>query len=95
LVGSDEATVYHPPKDRHYPSFSDSYPVMYQNVYQPGYYAKYEYLTLQSDIYHTETEKLIWSASSDTLLKETVVDQFVEDLIKRITKDLRKNMLIQ
>ena len=96
LVGADESTVYRPAKDRHYyMNFSDGYPAMYQNVYEPGYYAKYEYVALQSDIYHAETEKLIWSVSSDILVKETVVGELVADLIKRITKDLRKNMLIQ
>jgi hypothetical protein len=65
----------------------------YRSVNSPGYYAQYEVVKLETTIYDTQTEKLIWSALSDTVLEDSV-KVAIESVIKAIIKSLSDNQLI-
>ena len=53
-----------------------------------------KYVSLESNLYDINTEKLIWLASSETVDPEPV-NEIVESLCKEVMKSLRKNGLIQ
>ena len=58
-----------------------------------GYWEEYEVVSLETNIYNTQTEKLIWSSSIDTIL-EGSVEAAIESVIKVIIKSLSDNQLI-
>ena len=100
LIGVDEKSVYHPPKTRtvsrggYYGGFHSYYPRVYEYVHEPGYYTKHESVNLETNLYETKTEKLIWSVTSETLDPESV-NTIIESLSKEIIKNLRKNKLLE
>ncbi len=59
----------------------------------PGYYTEYEVVNLETKIYDTKTEKLIWSGLSDTILRGSI-EQEIKSVIKAIIKSLSSNQLI-
>jgi len=59
----------------------------------PGYYTEYEVVNLETKIYDTKTEKLIWSGLSETIL-EGSIEQEIKSVIKAIIKSLSSNQLI-
>lgn len=65
----------------------------YGSIDVPGYYAQYEVVTLETNIYDTQTEKLIWSGLSDTVLEDSV-KVAIESVIKAIIKKLSDDQLI-
>jgi hypothetical protein len=83
-----------------------SYPLRYQRgwhgEYSRGYneytqgrgsYYEYKVVSLETNIYDAQTDKLIWSGWSDTVLEDSVESAIVS-LIKVITKSLSDNQLI-
>ena len=58
-----------------------------------GSYYQYEVVSLETNIYDTQTHKLIWSGWSDTDLEDSV-EVAIASLIKAITKSLSNNQLI-
>jgi hypothetical protein len=97
-IGSEETTVYHPPEvyivPGSYHSFGMYYPRVYGYVHSPGYYANYENVNLESSLYETKTEKLIWSVKSQTVDPKSEGEIF-ESLSKAVVNNLRKNKLIE
>jgi len=57
-------TVYYPPS--YYGKWRDYYGHGYEAVYTPGYIAEDEYALMETNLYDAGTDKLIWSASSET-----------------------------
>jgi hypothetical protein len=98
LVAVEEKEVYHPPtyelSPQYYHGFGDYYTVIFDHVYTPGYYSQHKYISLESNLYDINTEKLIWSASSKTTDPESV-NEIIESLCKEVMKSLRKNGLVQ
>ena len=83
-----------------------SYPLRYQRgwhgEYSRGYneytqgrgsYYEYKVVSLETNIYDVQTDKLIWSGWSDTVLEDSVESAIVS-LIKVITKSLSDNQLL-
>ena len=70
-----------------------SYSRGYGYATSPGYYTEYEVVNLETNIYDTQTEKLIWSGLSDTVLGGSVAVE-IESVIKAIIKSLSDNQLI-
>jgi len=68
-------TVYYPPP--YYGTWPDYYGHGYRYMYSPGYIAEDEYAIFETNLYETRNDKLIWAASSETVMGEK--DQ---DLIK-------------
>jgi hypothetical protein len=55
----------------YYGNWRDYYGYGYQAVYTPGYTAEDEYAIMEANLYDAGTEKLIWSASSETEIRGT------------------------
>jgi hypothetical protein len=99
LIGVDEKSVYHPPKTRtvsrggYYGRFHSYYPRVYEYVHEPGYYTKHKSVNLETNLYETKTQKLIWSVTSETLDPESV-NTIIKSLSNVVIKDLRKQKLL-
>ncbi len=98
LVGIEEKEIYVPPSYDVMPSHHDHLGTYYYSVHQyantPAYYIDHKYVRLESNLYETKTEKLIWSASSETLDPKSV-NELIETLCKKVMKSLKDNNLIK
>jgi hypothetical protein len=74
--------------------FSYDYQNIYDYAYDPGYYKRQKYVKLESKLYETATEKLIWSVSSETIEPQSINDVIVK-LSKAVMKNLKENQLIK
>jgi len=57
-------TAFFPPP--FYGTWPDYYGYGYRNMYSPGYIAEDEYAIIETNLYETVDDKLIWAASSET-----------------------------
>ena len=69
------------------------YSTDYETAKDRGSYYKYEVVGLETKIYDAQTDKLIWSGWTDTVLEDSV-EVAIGSLIKTITKSLSDNQLI-
>jgi hypothetical protein len=69
------------------------YSTDYEAAKDRGSYYKYEVVSLETKIYDTQTDKLIWSGWTDTVLEDSI-EVAIGSLIKTITKSLSDNQLI-
>lgn len=71
LVGENTETVYVAPRTYVTPSlYGNLYPYygrVYDYVTEPGYYAQFKVLQLETNVYSAAREKLVWSGRSQTL----------------------------
>ncbi len=79
---------------RHHHSLGPYYYSVHQYTQTPGYYIDHKYVRLESNLYETKTEKLIWSASSETIDPKSV-NELIESLCKKVLKSLKDNNLIK
>ena len=92
LVGVDEKTVYRPGVYRD--SFYGYYGHVGGYVYQPGYYTRHKLVRLETNLYDTRTEKLIWSMQTETM--DPASDQnLIDSKIKTVVKRLKAQGLLQ
>lgn len=75
------------------PSLYGSLYPYYQRVYgyvtEPGYYAHYPVLQLETNLYDAPREKLVWSARSETMdpgSEKTTIRQVIASAIKRLAE---------
>ena len=61
--------AYYPPS--YYGTWPDYYGYGYRYLYSPGYIATDEYAVIETNLYETETDNLVWAASSETLMTES------------------------
>lgn len=99
LEGVTEKTVYHPPVHDYSVNpdsarFGYYYHSVHQHVYTPGYVSTYKYVRLESKLYRTDAEKLLWAATSETFEPESV-NAVVQSLSKIIIKSLKEHGLIR
>ena len=97
LVGVKDKALYHPPPVGgypHYSRFSDYYSSVYAYTHTPGYYTQHKLVRLESNLYDVESEKLIWSAQSETVDPGSIND-VVKSLGGSVMRDLRKKGLIK
>ena len=106
LISVDEKSVYHPPKTystsrpaygvprTYHGRFHTYYPRVYEYVHEPGYYSQQKSVNLETNLYETETEKLIWSVTSETLDPQSV-NKTIESLSTVVIKNLQKNRLLR
>ena len=100
LIGVEDKEVYHPPKTRtvshggYHNRFNSYYPRVYEYVHEPGYYTKHKSVNLETNLYETRAEKLVWSVTSETLDPESV-NTIIDSLSKEVIKNLRKNKLLE
>lgn len=101
LIDKDTDTRYVPgnyayaPVSRfgYYGNFWGYYNTWYPAVYDPGYYNTTRQYFLETNLYDATTEKLVWSAQSETINPGSV-ENFSEDYSKRITKKLIEEKLV-
>ena len=106
LISVDKKSVYHPPKTytasrpayvaprTYHGRFNTYYPRVYEYVHEPGYYTQHKSVNLETNLYETETEKLLWSVTSETLDPQSV-NKIIESLSKVVIKNLQKNKLLK
>lgn len=59
-------TAYYPPTN--YGTWPDYYGYGYRYMYSPGYIAEDEYAVIETNLYETRHDKLVWAASSETVM---------------------------
>ena len=62
-------TVYYPPP--YYGTWPDYYGYGYRYIYSPSYIAESEYAVIETNLYETRNDKLVWAASSETLISDS------------------------
>ena len=97
LVGVDEQTVYHVPAYSvpypYYYSWGTYYPHMHEYTGMPGYTATYKYYNVETNIYATDTEKLVWSAASQTVDPQNI-NKEANIFARKIVKSLGSSGLL-
>ncbi len=76
-------TVYYPPPI--YSTWPDYYGFGYRSLYSPGYITESQYAILETNLYEAQHNKLVWSASSETLLNdsdENLIKSFIGTMVK-------------
>ncbi len=93
LVGVEQKEVYQPPMYSPGFGYYGHYSAAYTQVYQPGYYQRYEVIKLETTLYDVKTEKPVWSMQSDTIDPEA--DQkLIKSAINAVIKALTEQALI-
>ena len=62
-------TVYYPPP--YYGTWPDYYGYGYRYMYSPGYIAEDEFAVIETNLYETRNDKLVWAASSETVMSDS------------------------
>jgi hypothetical protein len=92
LVDKEEEEFYtRADVDRH--RFFGYYRSRYRYAHNPGHSSTSTTVRLETNLYDVKTEKLIWSGKSKTWSKDSK-DQIINDVIKTVITDLKKNKLI-
>lgn len=63
-------TAYYPPP--YYRTWPDYYGYGYRYMYSPGYIAEDEYAVIETNLYETSDDKLVWAATSETSLNNSI-----------------------
>jgi len=76
------------------PSHYNGWNSYYSRSYNQGYVIKDEVVVLETNLYDTATEQIIWSAMSETFKggSETVL---IKDFIKLLVKNMSENKLLK
>jgi hypothetical protein len=77
-----------------YGGFYNYYNFMYPTMYDPGYYVTDQTYFLESNLYDASTEKLIWSAQSETVNPGSI-DAFVKEYPKVLLSQMVKDGLLK
>lgn len=84
---------YYRPPDDYYHGFYDYYYRTRPMVYSPGYLVNDTIVSLETNVYETSKNQLIWSLTSDSFNPNNA-NQVIEELSKIIIKQLEKDGLI-
>ena len=76
-----------------YYSFGPYWHWAYRAVYTPGYMKESTIAQVETNIYTSKTEKLIWSGVSDTILQKDM-EKDAKNLAKALVKQLKKDGLL-
>jgi hypothetical protein len=63
-------------------------------VHEPGYYSTHEFVRLESNLYETETDHLIWSASTETV-DPADTGSAARELCRVLIRDMKAKGLIE
>jgi len=95
LISAGKEEIYQPPSVSTMPSgYSRSLDLYFygfdaQSAY-PGAHGKQYVVRLETNVFDTDTEKLIWTASSQTVEPESVrevIESLCEDVMNRLNQD--------
>jgi len=81
------------PQYTYYGTFWGYYDYWYPRVYEPGYYVTNRFYYLETNLFDTETEKLIWSAQTETYDPATI-ESFTDDFSRKIARQLQEDGII-
>ena len=105
LVDVTQEKAYYPPTTNYvgsyyggtsygyYNSFGSYYPHAYNTVTTPGYTTTLTTVLLESNLYQSSTQDLVWSLSSETFDPKSV-NELVESVGRKLAKSLQENGLI-
>lgn len=96
LVGVTEKEIYHPPTVHMEPyngGFYGYYGYVGGYVYEPGYYSRYERVKLETNLFDTQTEQLVWSMQSETMNPNSE-KELIAAKIKTVVERLKFQKLI-
>jgi len=93
FVNKKKETAYTPGTTYYAGGWYNWYSRGYGYATSPGYYSEYEVISLSTNIYDTQSGKMIWSGMSDTVTGGSVQVE-IKELIDAITKSLTANQLI-
>ncbi len=97
LTGVDEERVYHAPVYAvpypYYYTWDTYYPHMHENVGMPAYTATYKYYNVETNVYAVSTEKLVWSAASQTVDPRDI-NKESKEFASKIVRSLKGSNLI-
>lgn len=74
----------------YYGTFWGYYNNLYPSVYSPGYYEEDKVYFIETNLYDAETEKLLWSAQSETYNPRSLADfadNFAEVMVSKLEED--------
>lgn len=91
LIGVEEEQVYSPPSYHMAPYYGGMYG--YYNrigayAYEPGYYTRHERFRLETNLYDTRTEALVWSIQSETVdpgSEQQLIDAKIKTVVERLS----------
>lgn len=100
LVDTKEEEVYYPPTGGYYGGpygyynrFNHYYSHAYDRISLPGYTATMTTFMLETNLYKSDTNELIWSMSSDTFEPKSF-NQLVDSVSKKVLETLQTDQLI-
>ena len=80
-------TVYYPPL--YYGTWPDYYGYGYRYLYSPGYVTESEYAIMETNLYEAGNDKLVWAASSETVLSdsdESLIKSYISIMVDTMVK---------
>ena len=89
LLGVEEVETYNPPTYYPYSRSYYSYHAHSMLYSRPGYYDKYKILTLETNLYDTKTQQLVWSMQSENIDPSTpqyVIEEQIHLTIKTLSE---------
>ncbi|MEO8332588.1 MAG: hypothetical protein ABI479_09135 [Gallionella sp.] len=81
-------SAYYPPP--YYSTWPDYYGYGYRYMYSPGYIAEDEYAVIETNLYETRNDKLVWAASSETLITDSnqnLIKSYIGIMVESMAKD--------
>lgn len=78
----------------HYNRFGSYYHRGWSGAYSPGYTRVDDIVKIETNIYSTKDDKLVWAGTSETF-NPSSVETAVAEIASAVAKDLRKRGLIQ
>jgi hypothetical protein len=93
IAGMDKKTSYKPGVYSMSPSYYGHYRYYYGHQIMPSSVSSHRKLSLETNLYDVETEKLMWSGQSETWETESI-KKLIEGVIKVTVKEMQKNKLL-
>ena len=84
-------TVYYPPP--YYYNWPDYYGYGYRYLYSPGYIAEDQYAVIETNLYESGSDKLVWAATSETVMNDAD-HKLIKSYIGIMADTMSKNGLI-
>ena len=81
-------SVYYPPL--YYGTWPDYYGYGYRYIYSPGYVSESEYAIIETNLYEAANDKLVWAASSETVLSdsdESLIKSYIGIMVKTMVEN--------
>ena len=103
VVDTKEETTYYPPTGSYYGGgyyggprhrYYNNFGAYYDTVHTPGYTSTHTTVILETNLYDTASQELVWSMSSDTF-DSSSASKLSQSVSKQIIKALQKDNLIR